>query len=87
MQKTQESDQDSKKKRKERNTKKVYQTDFSKNYKCVNSTKKSNYITLQTFQQRCYTLCDELKNINNSEKISNVSKRNCRFSANNVLIK
>jgi len=48
MQKTQDSDQDNRKKKNDKNIKEIYQVDFSKNHKHVNSTTKFNNITLQT---------------------------------------
>jgi hypothetical protein len=83
-QETQDSYQDNRKKRCERDTKEVYWTDFSENYKHVNNTKRSDCVTSQASQRWCYTSCNELEDTSNSEKISVVSKRNCRLDASNV---
>ncbi len=75
----------SKNKENKENTKEIYWTDFSKNHKHVNSSKKFNHVSLQAWKRRHHTLCSELKDSSKSEKISNMSKRNHELNMYNAL--
>ncbi len=56
-------DKDSRKKENKEDTKEIYWTDSSKNHKHVNSSKKSNHVSLQAWKQRHHTSRSEFRTL------------------------
>jgi len=72
-------------KKNERNTKEVSWSDLLKNQKHVNDATLFNHVILQTQKQRHCTACSEFESLNSFEKVTEMSKENCKLSAYNAL--
>ncbi len=84
LQEMRSHDEDSKKKENKEDTKEIYWTNFSRNHKCIDSSKRSNHVSLQAWKRRYHTLCSEFRSLSKSEKILNMNKRNHELDAYNV---
>ena len=80
-QETKSHDEDSRKKENKEDTKEIYWTNSLRNHKRVDSSKRSNHISSQTWKRRHHTSRSEFRSSSNSEKISDMSKRNRKLDA------
>ncbi len=85
LQEIKDHDKDNRKKENKEDTKEIYWTNFSRNYKCVNSSKRFNHVSLQAWKRKHYTSCIEFRDLSKSEKISDMNKRNHELNMYNAL--
>ncbi len=85
LQEIKDHDEDNRKKENKEDTKEIYWTNFSRNYKCVNSSKRFNHVSLQAWKRKHYTSCIEFRDLSKSEKISDMNKRNHELNMYNAL--
>ena len=83
-QEMQDSSENSKEKKDERDTKEINWSSLSRNCKCVDDVTRFNSVALQAWKRKYCTSRDEFKSSSSSKKVSNMSEENCKLSACNA---